>query len=632
MSQNQRAMQSEPQHYSLAHLVVRRMFQVGLGIGALSVLLSASIIFMNFGSLERAYVADKLHLVQNLMSNEKRLLKAMSFDYGNWEKTYDYLQGKNADFFQNDLREEDISNLHVNAVLFLDQKVQPQSWLVSDMDIGGHNKSNFVYIQSYLERAIEPLLKKHAQGLKNTNTGSLQNMPEQPKGALDNAKKDYTSWGKSVIVKIQVGPKVSGFSAPHEKGQKEGRFFTGESGKQLVRELEPNEHWFLLSFAPVLSYDVPQKHGGWVVFLRHMDQDYVQTLRERVDVQFNFDFVPEEQEQKTYVINSSKNVLKMDSKFKKPMMLEQKEGVFHAWMPIDESPSVLIHAQVPMRWGAERMQTVMTVAASSTLLLLGLLVFAYGWLHKTILIRLEGFSKSIQQRVSGSDILLPVQDKNSDEIDALAGSINQMIRQVKQAQLELEYRSEHDSLTRLANRRKLWSHLERIQQSIKGTSSDSGARSMHSALMVLDLDGFKQINDQYGHHAGDVLLQYVAFVLRQKVAHITDGVYRLGGDEFALLVQTQDIKSVLGYLKTVIHTLNAGVSYAQHTLQVGACVGVYWIDLQKVSQMGTTDWMAYADEALYLAKSHGKNTLVMMQEDKSPQLVYAYENSGSKLE
>jgi diguanylate cyclase (GGDEF)-like protein len=94
---------------------------------------------------------------------------------------------------------------------------------------------------------------------------------------------------------------------------------------------------------------------------------------------------------------------------------------------------------------------------------------------------------------------------------------------------DLRYHAFHDALTRLPNRRLL---LDRLKQSVYS----SKRQNSHGAVLLLDMNRFKQLNDTYGHDAGDLMLIEVADRL-QRVVRVTDTVARLGGDEFVVLLE-----------------------------------------------------------------------------------------------
>ncbi len=153
-----------------------------------------------------------------------------------------------------------------------------------------------------------------------------------------------------------------------------------------------------------------------------------------------------------------------------------------------------------------------------------------------------------------------------------------------------------DPLTDLANRR----HFNRELQH----ALDIKQRLQLSvALLMIDLDNFKPINDTFGHNMGDKVLQKVARRLR-KITRKVDLIVRLGGDEFAIIINSvHDRFDAITPAKKVVEILSKPMSIDGKTLQVGASVGV---SISPQDALSLEDFINHADKALYKAKSLGK--------------------------
>lgn len=125
---------------------------------------------------------------------------------------------------------------------------------------------------------------------------------------------------------------------------------------------------------------------------------------------------------------------------------------------------------------------------------------------------------------------MPIHDEK-DNIVGLLG-ITREINELKQVEQDLQYLATHDSLTTLPNRFLLF---DAIEQAIKRAARNK----KHLAILYLDLDGFKGVNDQFGHDEGDRLLKQVALRIAKAIRE-TDRAARLGGDEFAVLLEDLD--------------------------------------------------------------------------------------------
>ncbi len=171
------------------------------------------------------------------------------------------------------------------------------------------------------------------------------------------------------------------------------------------------------------------------------------------------------------------------------------------------------------------------------------------------------------------------------------------ISQIKEHQAELERIAHYDALTSLPNRRLL---ADRLEQELARTRRSG--RSL--ALCYLDLDGFKPVNDQYGHDAGDLLLVEIGRRL-QTAARAVDTVARIGGDEFVLLlcdlVQEQECFHALD---RILKSVARPVAIDLDQIVVGASIGV---TLFPRDDSDADTLMRHADQAMYLAKESGKN-------------------------
>ncbi len=169
--------------------------------------------------------------------------------------------------------------------------------------------------------------------------------------------------------------------------------------------------------------------------------------------------------------------------------------------------------------------------------------------------------------------------------------------QLLKMQVELFKLSNEDSLTRIPNRRLFEDRLERLLASSERTKEKF-------TLIYLDLDGFKKVNDTFGHQAGDRLLAVVAERLSM-ICRIEDTIARLSGDEFAILLPRLDsVADAELIAQKIIKTIAAPVTLLGGEMMVTASLG---IALYQGSHMTKDKILQSADVALYKAKNRGKN-------------------------
>jgi diguanylate cyclase (GGDEF)-like protein len=172
----------------------------------------------------------------------------------------------------------------------------------------------------------------------------------------------------------------------------------------------------------------------------------------------------------------------------------------------------------------------------------------------------------------------------------------ELARSLTLANQELTQLALHDTLTDLPNRTLL---ADRIEQAIAKVAEQGGC----FALMFIDLDGFKPVNDAFGHHIGDLLLKAVASRLRGHL-HSQDTLARIGGDEFVLLVELQEPDDAMDVAVKQVNLVSRPFRVAEHDLQLSASLGIV---LYPGNGQDQHELLRNADAAMYHAKSAGKN-------------------------
>ncbi|WP_148665380.1 EAL domain-containing protein [Sulfurifustis variabilis] len=177
-------------------------------------------------------------------------------------------------------------------------------------------------------------------------------------------------------------------------------------------------------------------------------------------------------------------------------------------------------------------------------------------------------------------------------------AIVQDITERKQSEEQLRYLAYHDGLTGLPNRLKL---TERLRQAAHASGEDG----LLTAVLLLDLDRFKTINDTLGHEAGDVLLRTVAERLAACVRP-GDSVARIGGDEFVVVLsQIAEMDEITGVTQRILASFGPAFQIGARELFTSASVGiaVYPLDAREPEGL-----LKHADAAMYEAKESGRNT------------------------
>lgn len=201
--------------------------------------------------------------------------------------------------------------------------------------------------------------------------------------------------------------------------------------------------------------------------------------------------------------------------------------------------------------------------------------------------------------------------KRTDEIGVLARCFDRLRREIKSQmdtlhnkQTELVHLATHDGLTGLPNRML-------FMQKLENAIEEAARRQESLAVLFVDLDRFKQINDQFGHSVGDKVLVVVARRLKQ-VLCTADVVARLGGDEFIVLIEgPRAAEAAPAIASRIVDTLNEELLMDGHNMAVGASIGIS----QFPDDSGTAEELLLnADAAMYAAKSGGRCAYLRYQD------------------
>jgi len=174
----------------------------------------------------------------------------------------------------------------------------------------------------------------------------------------------------------------------------------------------------------------------------------------------------------------------------------------------------------------------------------------------------------------------------------------------KEAETQREYEARHDPLTGLPNRRELMSIVGKAMAHSQRTGIPLG-------ILFLDLDGFKSVNDTYGHETGDNLLIMLAERLKRET-RLTDTVARLAGDEFVILIEDLEGQPENGLIcaERLLKAIGAPFDINQNPVQIGVSIGMIIFSGHSVES--APELIQQADQAMYEAKKQGKGRIVFL--------------------
>jgi len=184
---------------------------------------------------------------------------------------------------------------------------------------------------------------------------------------------------------------------------------------------------------------------------------------------------------------------------------------------------------------------------------------------------------------------------SKNEVVTLEKKVHQLEKELNSTKEE----STKDYLTQLLNRRSLESELEALDKLYKTSNKNY-------AIIFFDIDHFKNVNDTYGHDAGDIILKTFAAILK-KLTKSTDVISRYGGEEFVAIINYTNVEGLYSYLKRIKLVVNQNkFIYKEHKIELTFSSGV---ELRS-NYNNTVQTLVGADKLLYKAKNNGRNKIL----------------------
>lgn len=226
----------------------------------------------------------------------------------------------------------------------------------------------------------------------------------------------------------------------------------------------------------------------------------------------------------------------------------------------------------------------------------------------TVVIVIARFTSSYLQALRESQQSAAKLDEAYHQLEIAHQNLEQKVQQRTQELMRtnrhLEFLATHDSLTGLPNRLLFY---DRLEQAVR-----TGERFQQQfAVLFVDLDNFKQVNDTFGHPVGDVVLKEIGRLIRLSL-RANDTVARLAGDEFAIILDhIRTPNDALCWADSIRQRIGRNLTVLNHTVNMTASIGIsifpqHGIDAQTL--------LRKADEAMYRAKTNGKNCCILADE------------------
>ena len=231
------------------------------------------------------------------------------------------------------------------------------------------------------------------------------------------------------------------------------------------------------------------------------------------------------------------------------------------------------------------------------------LIFLSYYIALSISSRIRDINNLLTHSIIKNDLTVKVNEHGNDEITDIAKGINKyiswikgVVKNIEEISAEREYLANHDPLTKLANRSLFFYRLTHLTNQLH-------PYDRHHAILYIDLDFFKKINDEYGHAVGDKVLQAFANRLVNNVRTV-DTLARLGGDEFAIILE--EITSEDAYLvsQKLLDDMQIPLVINNLTLNISISIGITFFPNEE--HQDPAELLKQADQALYSAKKSGR--------------------------
>lgn len=320
--------------------------------------------------------------------------------------------------------------------------------------------------------------------------------------------------------------------------------------------------------------------NGKMVMIRLIEQPFFETLEMNLSLQ----------------LESFTQVTKQSSRLKDIQIISNKQLLGTLYIEEITAGKYIEVSMLQNRdYFLQKLESINNLFITFIVMILMIVLLIYISLDRLIVSRvttLSGQLRDIQESKDGST-RLGYSRKNKDEIYVLEQTVNDMMQSLEESHDEIKRLAYLDFLTGLPNRFRLQRDFESFAQS-----------SERLGTLFLDLDGFKAINDVYGHAAGDSLLQAVASRLTTLMQDTPGMVARIGGDEFIILVQHQQQEELSSFAQLITEVISEPYEIQGITMHITSSLGISQLpkDGQKFYEL-----LNHADTAMYISKKNGKN-------------------------
>jgi len=347
---------------------------------------------------------------------------------------------------------------------------------------------------------------------------------------------------------------------------------------------------FLYGLSSILDNEADSSSQGILVFARELSVERVSVLRSLA--RENFTLRP---------LNGNSSLappMIQGDAIKTSLIFKDTNG--------DATAELALDKQRPLLSQISTLKTIIIMnALILTLLALGCVYFLF---DRIVLRKIEILVQSISSTRLNPGKNSRISLQGNTDVDRIATEVNHLLDDLRYSYVQLEYDALHDHMTGLGNRKKLLQELDNLCRELKSGSD------RRSAILLMDLDAFKDINDLHGHMAGDHVLKTVAARLNGYASKDQSAI-RIGGDEFAFIVPEFREKIPTHYAAHILSLITQPISFENHLLHVQASIGIVIIDKSLGVNLRPLDILRKADIAMYTCKQQAKNGYLLFHEE-----------------
>jgi diguanylate cyclase (GGDEF)-like protein len=350
----------------------------------------------------------------------------------------------------------------------------------------------------------------------------------------------------------------------------------------------------IVSSTPILTSDNEGPVHGALVFARNFDSIFTNYLSEKADMKISSSVVGS-----SFSPPSSATMINVGNNKFSSWIVTNKNTItcFALLRDVDNKPAVILQFTQPRKLFKQAQNSIMFYLFYFGISGVVFFFIVRTIFQRTIFARLNSTINGMSLIRKKQDLSIRIQESGDDEITQLEKSFNHMMKSLEEAQNVIKYQAEHDPLTGLANREAFFNHLEKIiEQSQKNHSQ--------FAVLFIDLDRFKYINDTMGHPMGDLLLLKVAERLRHCLNE-GDFLSRLGGDEFCVITHnTSDSNQIEQLAQIIKESIERPFDLKGSQVAISTSIG---ISLFPEHGTDSESLLQYSDTAMLDVKETGKN-------------------------